>query len=145
MPFDVMTNQAAHLLLRLRNRHFFLVDLILLALIPLVALALRTDDVFEGRYILPLVIYAVASLPLWIAAFIWSGLYTRNWQYASIDEVATILQAVGVGSLVNIILFFFVLRPLNIITEDFPRSIPFLAGMLALIAIGGTRLSVRYM
>lgn len=145
MPLDAMTNQAAHFVLRLRNRHFFLVDLILFAFIPLVAILLRTDDVFEGRYIPPLVIYAIASLPAWFGVFIWSGLYTRNWQYASIEELTTILRAVGVGSFVNIVLFFLILRPLNLITEDFPRSIPFLAGMLALIAVGGTRLSVRFM
>src|SRR5581483_4239621 len=114
-------------------------------IIPLLAIALRTDDVFEGRYLVPLALYTLISLPLWSGSFIWCGLYTRNWQYASIDEVATILRAVGIGSALNIALFFLVLRPVGLIGDDFPRSVPFLAGILGLIAVGGTRFSVRFM
>ncbi|HZQ06090.1 MAG TPA: nucleoside-diphosphate sugar epimerase/dehydratase [Anaerolineae bacterium] len=140
-----MTQHTAHLLLRLRNRHFFLVDLLLCLFIPFVAIALRTDDVFEGRYVVPLAIYTLLSLPLWLGVFVWCGLYTRNWQYASIDELSTILRAVIIGSALNIGLFFWILRPLGLVEQDFPRSIPFLVGILAVIAVGGTRYSVRFM
>src|SRR5581483_9816876 len=145
MPLDAMTQHTAHLLLRLRNRHFFLVDLLLCLFIPFVAIALRTDDVFEGRYVVPLAIYTLLSLPLWLGVFVWCGLYTRNWQYASIDELSTILRAVIIGSALNIGLFFWILRPLGLVEQDFPRSIPFLVGILAVIAVGGTRYSVRFM
>ncbi len=137
---------AAQYLEQMRNRHFFLLDSLLLAVIPFIALWLRTDDGFaKGPYIVSLTVLALVGLPVWLGAFVWCGLYTRNWQYASIAELATVLKALLLGTVLNALLLFFVLYPLGWAPDSFPRSIPFLTGLLALVAIGGTRYSVRYM
>jgi FlaA1/EpsC-like NDP-sugar epimerase len=144
MSLDALTERAAQVLLRLRNRHFFFLDLLIFALVPALALMLRVDDAFSNpRYLWPLLVYTLAGLPVWVGVFIASGMYSRNWQYASIAELGVILKAVFLATALNSALFFFVLRPLGLIPESFPRSIPFLTGLLILVLVGGTRLSVR--
>lgn len=143
MPLDAATTHVSRFLLQLRNRHFFVLDILLLSLVPLAALELRVDDPLSApRYLAPLVNYTLAGLPLWLAVFMLAGLYTRNWQFASIEELGTIFKAVTIGTAVNAVLFLFVLGPLGL-TGDFPRSAPVLSGILTLLAVGGTRLSVR--
>lgn len=130
---------------QIRNRHFFVLDVILLALIPFFALGLRTDNPFaDSPALAPLALLTLVALPVWLGVFVACGLYTRNWQYASIAELATVLKAVLLGTLLNAALLFFVLRPLGWVPEGFPRSIPFLNGLLALIVVGGIRYSVRF-
>ena len=72
-----MSDHATHFLLRLRNRHFFLLDLICLAFIPLAALALREDDaLYNAQYVLPLVIYTVSTAANFDRAFLVTDLYS---------------------------------------------------------------------
>jgi FlaA1/EpsC-like NDP-sugar epimerase len=146
MSLDPLTDRTAHLLLRLRNRHFFFLDLVLLIVIPFLALGLRTDDAFtDGRYIAPLLIYGLVTLPVWLGVFVWSGMYQRNWQYASMEELGAMLRAVLIATGLNAALFFLILRPLNFVPDDFPRSISFLVSLLVLSLVGGIRYSVRFM
>lgn len=146
MQLDTLTQRLAQFVLLLRNRHFFFLDLVLLLFIPFLALELREDGALQtGQYLIPLVVYSVSSLPFWIGAFLVSGLYTRYWQYASVDEVATVLKAVVLGTGLNIAWLFLGLRPLGWVPDAFPRSIPLITGMLVFVGIGGVRFSVRFL
>ncbi|MCC7162032.1 MAG: polysaccharide biosynthesis protein [Anaerolineae bacterium] len=145
MPKYSITERIARALLRLRNRHFFYLDFVLLALIPFVALWLRTDSAYEEWVLIsPLIVYTVVTLPIWMGVFYWGGLYRRNWQYASVEELGSILKAVVIATVFNVLVFF-LLRATQVIPADFPRSIPFIVSLLVLIAVGGSRFSVRYM
>lgn len=135
----------ARALLFLRNRHFLGLDIFLLLLLPFVALALRVEDPLNPIYMPSLVVYTVASVPLWLGAFLWMRLYSVYWQYASVEELFIIVKAVGLGALLNVSAFFLVLRPLGLVADSFPRSMPFITSLLVLVAIGGTRASVRWM
>lgn len=138
---DALYVRAARLFRQMRNRHFFLIDLLLLTLIPFAALWLRVDD--PRPYLTALIVLMAVTTPFWFAIFVWCGLYTRNWQYASIEELGTLIKAVLFGTLTSNVLLFFVLRPFNWVPDSFPRSIPLIIGLLVLLAVGGTRYSLR--
>ncbi len=145
MSLDAVTDRAALFLVRIRNRHFFLLDLILLFLIPFAALWLRTDNAYsDGRYLSDIVTYAVATLPIWMIVFVRSALYTRNWQYASLIELGAILRAILLATILNTLLFFAALRPLNLISSELPRSLPLIVALLVVVTLVGTRYSLRF-
>ncbi|MFQ5568408.1 MAG: polysaccharide biosynthesis protein [Rhodothermales bacterium] len=131
-------------LLKLRNRHFLVLDVLTLLLTPALALMLRLDSLagfqeFERS----LGVITVVFLLVKVAIFYVAGLYNRYWKYASIDELAKITLAVLFALGIQTVLFLMVLRPLGWVDPAFPRSVPLLEGLLALFLIGGSRYSVR--
>lgn len=128
----------------LRNRHFLALDVFLFCLTAMLALWLRLERVSQmTHYLEPLAVYVMVATAIRLIVFIAMGIYSYYWRQASIDELAFIILAVSVSTALMTIIFFAVLRPLNWIGDDFPRSIPLLDGFLVLIAVGGTRYSVR--
>ncbi|NOZ70960.1 MAG: polysaccharide biosynthesis protein, partial [Chloroflexi bacterium] len=90
-------------ILSLRNRYFFFSDAILLAFVPVLALALRLDGFARLlEFSVPLLAYTFLSLALKLAVFIPLGLYQRFWRYASIEELILILKAIFFAGLLNI-------------------------------------------
>ncbi len=136
--------RRAHVFFHLRNRHFLFSDIVLLLILPFLALALRVDEPLRPDYFASLVAYTLCSLPFWLGSFLFMGVYAVYWQYASVEELWRIVLGVGFGALVNLTLFFVFLRPFGLVTEDFPRSIPFITALLVLVAVGGTRGAVLW-
>ncbi len=130
-------------ILNFRNRHFFILDGLVLLLTPLAALMLRLDTVtVPEKFVAGLIGYTAVALIVRLAVFYWFGLYQRYWRYASIEEVVQIGLAVSTATLLLLLLF---IGSRAIYPYLFPRSIPFIDGLLTLIFVGGTRLSVRVM
>ncbi len=134
--------------LNIRNRHFLTLDIILLALAPLAALALRLEGV---RPMLPyataLILYLAVALAIRLGVFYRMGMYQRYWRYASIGEVAQITLAVAFSSLVVLVMYtsaYFAPDTSTWATMgDLPRSIPIIESLLVLILVGGNRFSLR--
>ncbi len=125
----------------LRNRHFFLLDLALIPLVALLAFALRLDAEGIQDYALTILLFIAVSLPVKLMVFRKLGLYSRYWRYASVDELVQIALAVCLSTLLIAALLLGVALPLGLIRC--PRSIPFIDGLLILLAVGGTRFAVR--
>jgi FlaA1/EpsC-like NDP-sugar epimerase len=139
-----LINPLDQLLSNLRNRHFLALDVLLFCLTAVLALWLRIERVNQmGRYTESLALYVLVAIGVRLVIFIAMGIYSYYWRQASIDELAMITLAVGAATALTNIIFFAILRPFNWISDDFPRSIPLLDGFLVLIAVGGTRYSVR--
>lgn len=135
---------AVSWLLRLRNRHFLAFDFCVLALSPLIALELRTDgQALWADYGWSVAAVVATFVTIKLAVFFPAGLYHRYWRYAGVDELAKITLACIVAVGVQTLAFIFALRPSGIVTAEFPRSIPLIDGMLALIFVGGGRYVVR--
>jgi FlaA1/EpsC-like NDP-sugar epimerase len=127
----------------LRNRHYFILDVVSLAIIPFLALVLRLDGFSDVPvYSQGLVIYTLIGMVVRLLIFWRSGLYERLWRYASIDEMVLITVTVLIASAVNAVVYF-ALRYIPFIEFTLPRSVPFIDGLLSLLAIGGSRISVR--
>ncbi len=120
-----------------------MIDLILLALTPTIALSLRLQLPWDPVYSKPLLIYTGISLVVKIIVFYFAGIYRQFWRYASVDSMITILWGVGVASLINTGVVFSLYGTGFLGTPAIPRSIPLIDSMLTMLAIGGTRLSMR--
>ncbi|MCA9947214.1 MAG: hypothetical protein KC449_27230, partial [Anaerolineales bacterium] len=129
-------------LFRLRNRHFFLLDLLTLMLTPTLALMLRLDTVWITReFWLGLIIYTMLGLairPLLLQRF---GVYSRYWRYASIDEGVQVVLAVAVSTAVLVIITLPLMATLNI---SFARAMLIIDTLLVLMIVGSTRFSLRF-
>jgi len=130
-------------MLALRNRHFFLMDLILLPAVAVLAFALRLDAAGVQQYGETILLFAALAVAVKLLVFRWLGLYSHFWRYASVDELLLVAAAVGVSSLVTAGLLFGLVLPLAHIVS-FPRSILFIDALLTLLAVGGPRFIVRW-
>jgi FlaA1/EpsC-like NDP-sugar epimerase len=128
----------------MRNRYFLLLDFLLLSALPFVSLYLRVDkDAWSGQYTRALLLFTALALSIKLPTFYAMGLYRRYWRYASVDDLTTIVLTVGTSAAV-IAAIFLIARTLDVITPaELPRSVPFIDGVLTLLAVGGTRFSVR--
>ncbi len=130
-------------LLDLRNRHFAALDIILLALTPVMALGLRTNLPWEINYNQALLIFIVLTLLIKLPTFYFFRLYARYWRYASLDELLAIFLAVGTTTIIITGVYWFGQGTGLIEKAGLPRSVPIIDGLLTLIVVGGSRLSVR--
>jgi FlaA1/EpsC-like NDP-sugar epimerase len=129
-------------MLSLRNRHFFLLDLVLLPAAAVLAFVLRLDATGLEFYASSILLYVAVSVPVKLITFYVMGLYRRLWQYASVGELIRIVLATVLSEAVTVLLLFLVVLPLSRI-QGFPRSIPFIDGLLTLLVVGGPRFAVR--
>ena len=129
----------------LRNRHFLILDVAIFVLTPAAALLLRTDGVIDAQADLPsLLLFTCLFAAVKLAVYYASGMYSRYWRYASVEEMGRI-AAVGMIVLVlQLGLFMFVLLPSGFVAEGFPRSIPLIDALLAVSLTGAVRYSVRF-
>ena len=125
-------------MLKFRNRHFFLIDIVVLLLSPTTALMLRLDTVRIPRsFWLGLVVYTLVALLIRVVVFRRFGLYSRYWRYASIDE----LVQIGTAVLVSTFLITIAMLLVRLIYPfAFARSIIIIDSLLVLLAVGGTAL-----
>lgn len=128
--------------LKLRNRHFFVIDFFILLLAPTVALFLRRDTMsIPERFWYSLAFYTAVALAIRLYFFYRFGLYSRYWLYASVEDLVRIGTAV-VASTAVIVILFLILRAIYPIA--FARSVVLIDSLLILIAVGAVRFSVRF-
>lgn len=126
----------------LRNRYLFILDTLILLTVPILAMGLRIDAFpFSVEYLPTLYIFIIVGLVVRLSIFHFSGLYRQMWRYASIDALSLILVACFISTVLMTLLFF---AARAIWPSQLPRSLPLIDGLLVLIAIGGTRFSIRY-
>jgi len=131
-----------HFFSRLRNRHFFFVDVILLPLVVYLSFVLRLErfDIvpfWTGFAIFTLI--AVIITP-WLLRV--SGVYSRYWRYASTDELLLLIGADTVSVLCTSVAALLV-TTLIPVAGTIPRSVPIIYLFLVLSATAAPRLAVR--
>ena len=129
-------------MITLRNRHFFFIDLALLPAVAVMSFALRLDAAGMLNWTSAILVWIVLSVPIKVLVFYWFGLYRQFWRYASVDELVLIALATAMGEIVAAALLFAIIVPLSGL-DAFPRSIPFIDGLLTLLVVGGPRFAVR--
>lgn len=131
-------------LLKLRNRHFLIIDVLIFLVSPLLALALRLDGQIRWEeYAFGLAQFTILFLLFKLAILYKFGFYKLCWRYADVDE----LQQVATLTLITIVLqmgFFKVLQFLQIgAIANLPQSLPILDGVLSLLLVSCFHFSVR--
>ncbi len=132
------------ILLKFRNRHFFLLDTLILLISPTIALMLRLDTVLIPQFFwFGLISYTIVGLIVRLSIFRRFGLYSRYWKYASVDELVQIGTAVIVSTFILTLIVLLV----RALYSPFviARSILIIDALLVLLAVGGIRFSVRFM
>jgi FlaA1/EpsC-like NDP-sugar epimerase len=128
---------------RTRN-NFFLIDIIIFLVTPLLALAIRLDSWTAFTSYLPnlwVVIFLFLVIKLMTLYLL--GFYQCFWRYASIDELVAVAKFAGVTIVIEIVLLNIFNNTSLTTTRNIPYSLPLLDGLLSLIFIGGVRFSMR--
>ncbi len=127
---------------RIRNRHFFLLDVALLWLAVYASFVLRLERVHLGAFWPAFILFGCAAVFATTFSFYRLGVYARYWRYASVDELVLLTVSVGIATAAAS-LFCFV--ALYLLPPDWilPRSIPAIFFMLALGATAVPRFAVR--
>lgn len=88
MPINTIYNKLNNL----RNRHFFIIDLLITLLTPAFSLILRFDgNITIANFIPEIVYYTVIFSIIKLLIFYYFGLYNRIWSTASIDDLARLI------------------------------------------------------
>jgi FlaA1/EpsC-like NDP-sugar epimerase len=126
----------------IRNRHFFLLDLVLLVISAVLSFVIRLEN-FDLHAITPsigtyLVISLVTKLPIYLV----SGLYRRYWHNAGPSELLLVATTSIVSGLITSTIIFVVVIGSGF-NLDIPRSVPMIDTLLATILITASRFSLR--
>ena len=129
----------------IRNRVFFAIDVVTMALVPFVTIILR----FEGFRWPPgiavtVVTFALLSLPVRLTIAWLFGMYRCMWQHASMLEVERLLATGSVAALANFSLGMALADPLGIAPLRMPVSTLVLDALLTVSALALPRLAARY-
>ncbi len=129
------------LIRQLRNRYFFFLDVVLLAVAVVFSYVLRletfsVEQVGAGFFFFTSVVVIVIPV-----VFYFFGVYSRYWIYASVEELLLLSGAVTLGTAISgtIGLVSVWIVP----NMTLPRSIPFIFLPLALVVTGAPRFGMR--
>jgi FlaA1/EpsC-like NDP-sugar epimerase len=126
----------------IRNRYFFVADVLLMPLAAGLSFLLRLDVADLQPYDLTILIFAALAMVVKPVVFFQFGLYRRYWRYASTNELISIVLATLTGTAV-VTLLIYSLASLIWDFRPLPRSIPFIDSLVSLFFVGGTRFAVR--
>lgn len=133
-----------HVRINVRNRHFFLVDVVISIISPLVALYVRFDwsipfNRLGNSIIDSIVVFMVIKLVI----YVFFGLYNRFWRTASIDELARLIY-IGVNAIIIETFFFVILHSFKDLPfHNLPYSFPVLDGLFSILMVSAARFSIR--
>lgn len=131
--------------MRKENKIFVVSDIVMVILSLYIALMLRFDFIVEIRY---MELFKVSIIPVIVIMLIFNklfNLYNSMWEYASIDELLSIVYSVSLTNVVFIVCSY-ILSHLKItqnVFYRFPYTVHIIFWMLCIILLGGTRFAYR--
>jgi FlaA1/EpsC-like NDP-sugar epimerase len=123
-----------------RNRWLVFLDFVVLPASVYCSFVLRLDALRFGIYGQACLALMVLSL-LIIPVFWLTGVYSRYWPFASLDEILLLAGSLFVATLLITVFSIVVLKALGITSA--PRSMPILIYLLALVGTGAPRIAMR--
>jgi FlaA1/EpsC-like NDP-sugar epimerase/lipopolysaccharide/colanic/teichoic acid biosynthesis glycosyltransferase len=136
--------QLLEALLKVRNRHLLALDLLALALLPALALALRLEGFGWWPLTLPaLGLFTLVALAIKLPIFFGMGLYSRYWRYAGVNDLAVAMGAASLSTLALTILFVDLHSLLAGYGLAMFRTVPIIDGLLTALIITGYRFGLR--
>ncbi len=126
----------------IRNRYFLIGDLLLVTLAAWLSFLARLEVSGIAAFQIPLLVYLTATIAVKPITYHLFGLYRRYWQYASIGELITIVEANAVATL-GVILCGYLIIPIFFLFDPIPRSIPFIDFLITTSFVGGARFLAR--
>ena len=128
----------------MRNRHLLLLDAVSLVVVPVIAFAVRFEDLSwlgeNLRIVLP---YVFLAGPVRLLVFYSFGMYRRLWRHASIGELRQILFAGAAAAVCVAAIGLWLLPATHIAPRRVPFSVVFIDAFLTTAAIAFPRLLAR--
>ena len=125
----------------LRNRELLISDIILLVLAAYLSYVLRLERLDLTRHWRDFEIFTLVTLLITPLVFRFTGIYSRYWPYASVNELLLLIGAISVSGLATGVVSMASVRLIS--APPVPRSIPFIFLLLGLALTAGPRLAVR--
>jgi FlaA1/EpsC-like NDP-sugar epimerase/lipopolysaccharide/colanic/teichoic acid biosynthesis glycosyltransferase len=133
-----------NLILNLRNRHFFMLDILALLFTPALALTLHLDRLdWWPRTGQALIFFTLVALLVKLPIFYKLNLYNRYWRYAGVSDLTPVLIAVGLSTTILTALFVGTHASLERYELAMYRCVPLIDGMLTGLTVGGFRFGLR--
>ncbi|GAB4279667.1 MAG: nucleoside-diphosphate sugar epimerase/dehydratase [Candidatus Promineifilaceae bacterium] len=128
---------------RLRNRHFFLFDVLLLPLAVYASYVLRLETfALRPEQTRGMLFYALVLTAVIIITFWYTGIYARYWRYASLEEMLLLAGTVTASTFLASGITFAIVHVLPIFWSV-PRSVPLISLLIGLAVTSFPRLTVR--
>lgn len=140
---DLMLSSGTSWMLRVRNRHLWLWDLVAFPMAITLAFWIRLDGRQLPLFYPLLGLSVVAALAVKIPVLYVMGLYSRYWIFASADEALQIFLALLIAEPLQVI--FILVGHTLIGGPNLPRSIPFLDFLFSLLFFAGPRFALRWL
>ena len=129
----------------MRNRHLFLLDLVLLSLLPFLSMGLRMETFAwtadESQIVSA---YAALALPIRLLVFHRAGIYRFLWRHASLVELQRLTYAAATSAVLTFAAGAYVIRGLGLA----PGRMPYLAllfdALAASLVMVMPRLAIRF-
>jgi FlaA1/EpsC-like NDP-sugar epimerase len=128
---------------RLRNRAFFVSDLLLFCLCAFVAFAARYEGLWSPDVYVLLKWFVVAVVPLKLVVLISLGMYRRLWRYASVSDVETLVTAAVVCAVIDAMVGIVALPALGLTPGRISYAVVLLTACLSAAGIALPRLALR--
>jgi FlaA1/EpsC-like NDP-sugar epimerase len=130
--------------LNFRNSYLILLDVIIFANTPLLAMLLTANgNTGMQTYISELGRVTIIFLIVKIAVLWNLRFYMLYWRYASIEELINIILYMGITVVIQNLLFYNLDFLPYFNTAQLPPSLPLIDGLLACLFVGGVRFSIR--
>ncbi len=139
----ISKRQIYQKILRVRNLHLFIIDVIIFSITPILALYIRLDGSVAIKQYSGLTEAIVLFVAVKLVIFTICRFYRYCWRYASVDELLKITFLIGTATVVQTVLFGILYSSNMFSLNTLPRSLPVLDGLLSLILVGAIRFSVR--
>ena len=129
--------------IKFRNRYFFIIDLLIFILVPVLALVIRFEGFNFNIPIQSIVAYCVLFTAVNFLILFSFGIYSRWWDKASIHDLLTLIYLGAAILFAQFILLFVIkLLPANPLTH-IPTSAPVISAILSGLFISLSRISIR--
>jgi FlaA1/EpsC-like NDP-sugar epimerase len=129
----------------MRNRHFFFLDVLLLAGLPALAVGLRVESFsWPAELSQAVTIYALLALGTRLVVAYEAGLYRCIWRHASISELQRILYAGAISGILTFLIGTVGLTATGLAPVRLPYAALVLDAMLATGVLAAPRLLARF-
>src|SRR5665647_485244 len=116
----------------MRNRHLFLLDLVLLAPLPFLAMALRVESfTWPPDFAQAAFAYAALALPIRLGVAHSAGIYRFLWKHASLVELERLVFAGSTSAVLTFVTGAILIRGLGLAPVRLPFSALLLDALLA--------------
>jgi len=123
---------------RIRNRHLFFLDVILISLSVWFSFGIRLEMFVPMDYLQGVAAFVLVALLVRLAVFYALDIYRRYWLLATVEEWLLLFLSITASSVGIGVILLGILWPSQLIT-GFPRSILLIDWLLSLCLMGGSR------